>query len=107
MSKLRNTHNKYKRCKNDGITYRGPIGVCTRTTPSASFSIHIPGTTWNLNWPEQLWGRHYCTEVHLCKALIFGNLRVSYPKKGAHCPIPGNFFWDFLPRWDGEIPSPT
>src|SRR5947209_13522075 len=46
MSKLRNTHNKYKRCKNDGITYRGPIGVCTRTTPPASFSINIPGPAW-------------------------------------------------------------
>src|SRR5207302_10964568 len=83
MSKLRKTHNRYKRCANDGITYRGPIGVCTRTTPAASFSINI---TWTYLGPEigQSNSRaaimHYHT-MH-CKALFQGIYGLSYPKTG-------------------------
>src|ERR1700751_1189086 len=43
MGKLRNTHNRYTRWRNDGIMYRGPMGVCTCTTPAASLSINILG----------------------------------------------------------------
>jgi hypothetical protein len=39
--KFRNVQIRYARCKKFGCTYRGPIGVSTSRTPSASFSIHI------------------------------------------------------------------
>jgi len=42
----------------------------------------------------------------LCKALIFGNLRVSYLKKGAHCPIPGNFFLGLFTQMGSGDPLP-
>src|ERR1700739_4289806 len=35
---------------------RGPIGVWTRTTPVASFSIHITGPTWNLKLARAILG---------------------------------------------------
>jgi hypothetical protein len=41
LVKLRNVHSRYTRSRKDGLRYRGPKGVSTRSTPSSSLSIHI------------------------------------------------------------------
>lgn len=52
VSKLRKIHRKYARCQNESSIKRGPMGVTTRTTPAANFSIHMTKPTWVVSLPS-------------------------------------------------------
>src|SRR5207302_8738495 len=103
MSKLRKTHNRYKRCANDVITYRGPIGVCTRTTPAASFSINI---TWTYLGPEigQSNSRAAIMHYHTCIAKPYFKEFTDYLiRKRGSLRIVSKLFWEFSPDTNPEL----